>query len=133
MKIAANIAGVLLGLLFLLASVGFFLMAFHVVPPPDPSKMPPAGSPADLFMKAMMPTGYLMAVKVLEFIGAILVMIPRVRNFGLLILGPILINILFFHIFLAKGGYFDPMIIMIVLLEAFLLWCGRKAFAGLLN
>lgn len=133
MKIAANIAGVILGLLFLMASVGFFLMTFHVVPPPDASQMPPAGSPAALFMQAMMPTGYLMMVKVFEFTGAVLVMIPRLRNFGLLLLGPILINILAFHIFVAKGGYLDPMIIAIVVLEAFLLWSGRKAFAGLLN
>ncbi len=60
--------------------------------------------------------------------------IPRTRNFGLLVLGPILVNILAFHLFIMKGvGLADPMFIVIVLLAAYLFWAGRKAFAGLLN
>ncbi|CAN5597176.1 hypothetical protein BH09VER1_BH09VER1_20050 [soil metagenome] len=131
MKIAANIVGVLLGLLFLLASVTYFLMIFHVMPMPT---MPSMGPLAEDYMKVMGPSGYLTFVKCFEFIGAILVTIPRLRNFGLLILGPILINIVAFHIFVAKGaGLFDPMIILIVIFEAFLLWADRKAFLGLIR
>jgi hypothetical protein len=45
------------------------------------------------------------------------VAIPRTRNFGLLILGPILVNILAFHVFITKGaGLFDPMLLGIVVL-----------------
>jgi len=48
------------------------------------------------------------------------------------VLGPIILNILAFQILVAKTVP-DPMTIVIVLLALYLLWCGRKAFAGLLN
>ena len=86
------------------------------------------------FMAAFGPTGYMTFIKVLELFGGILVAIPRTRNFGLLILGPILVNILAYHTFLAKGAtLFDPMLIVICLLAAYLLWVGRKQFSALLN
>jgi hypothetical protein len=70
----------------------------------------------------------------MELLGGILVAIPHTRNFGLLILGPIIVNILAFHLFVTGGeGLFNPMIIVIVLLALYLLWVGRKNFAGLLN
>ena len=127
MKYAPTIAGILLGLLFIMSSV---FVLFHLVEMPPP----PAGSAAAMFFGAFGPTGYLTFVKVLELIGGILVAIPRTRNFGLLILGPILVNILAFHVFVMKGvGLMSPMIIVIVLLALYLLWAGRKGFAGLLN
>lgn len=127
MKHAPTIAGILLGLLFIMSSV---VVLFHLVKMPPP----PDGTPAALFMGAFVPTGYMTFVKVLELTGGILVAIPRTRNFGLLILGPILVNILAFHIFIMKGeGLMNPMIIIIVLLSLYLLWAGRKNFAGLRN
>ena len=99
------------------------------MPPP-----PADGSPIALFMGAFVPTGYIAFVKIFELIGGILVAIPRMRNFGLLVLGPIIINILAFHIFIAKGaGLFSPPLVLIVLLAAFLVWSERKAFAQLLR
>jgi uncharacterized membrane protein YphA (DoxX/SURF4 family) len=128
MKYIANIAGGLLGLLFI-ASGLMVLLKLGPTPPP-----PPEGSPAAMFMGAFAPTGYLTFVKVFEVLGGVLVAIPRTRNFGLLILGPIIINILAFHIFVMKGqGLFSAMLIVIVLLALGLLWCGRKEFAGLLR
>jgi uncharacterized membrane protein YphA (DoxX/SURF4 family) len=106
------------------------VVLFHLVPMPPP----PEGTPAGMFMGALGPTGYMTFVKVLELLGGILVAIPRTRNFGLLVLGPILVNILAFHVFIMKGAMLpDPMLIVIVLLTAYLLWVGRKAFTGLLN
>ena len=95
---------------------------------------PPEGSPTALFMGALVPTGYLTFVKVFEVLGGLLVAIPRARNFGLLVLGPIILNILAFHLFITGGvGLFSPLLIVICLLALFLLWSGRKAFLGLLN
>lgn len=129
MKIASHIAGGLLGLLFLVFGLNFFL---NFIPMPnDPS---PADAPHKLFMAALAPTGYLAFVKVMEILGGVLVAIPKTRNIGLLVLGPIIINILAFHAFLLKGaGLADPMILGICALAAFLLWSGRKSFAALLN
>ena len=127
MKYAPTIAGILLGLLFVMSSV---VVLFHLVKMPPP----PNGTPAAMFMGALGPTGYMTFVKVLELIGGILVAVPRTRNFGLLILGPIIVNILAFHLFIMKGaGLMDPMILGIVALALYLLWAGRKGFAGLLN
>lgn len=125
MKHAPTVAGILLGLLFVMSSV---VVLFNLVQMPPP----PEGTPEALFMGAFLPTGYMTFVKVLELLGGILVAIPRTRNFGLLILGPILVNILAFHLFIKKGvGLFNPMLIVIVLLALYLLWSGRKGFAGL--
>lgn len=127
MKHLPTAAGVLLGLLFMMSAVVVLFGLVKMDPPPE-------GTPAALFMGAFGPTGYMTFVKVIELIGGILVAFPRTRNFGLLLLGPILVNILAFHIFILKGvGLFDPMLIVIVLLAAYLLWVGRKAFAGLAN
>ena len=128
MKHIPNIAGGLLGLLFLVFGSNFFLN-FLPMPPG-----PPEGSPPALFMAALYPTGYLAFVKVFEILGGLLVASPKTRNFGLLVLGPIIINILCFHVFLTKGAtLIDPVNILISVLAVFLLWSGRKAFAGLLN
>src|SRR5262245_35248015 len=94
----------------------------------------PEGSPAALFMGAFAPTGYLTFVKVMETLGGVLVAIPRTRNFGLLVLGPIIVNILAYHTFIMSGaGLGSPMVILVVALALYLLWVGRKSFLGLLN
>jgi putative oxidoreductase len=127
MKYAPVIAGILLGLLFIAS--GLVVLLHLVSMPPMPEGTPPA-----MFMGAFGPTGYFTFVKTFEVLGGVLVAIPRTRNFGLLVLGPIIVNILAFNIFIMKGvGLANPMVIVIVLLAAYLLWVGRKAFAGLLN
>ena len=127
MKYAPTIASTLLGLLFIMSAV---VILFDLVKMPPP----PEGTPAAMFFAAFGPTGYMIFVKVLELVGGILLLIPRTRNFGLLVIGPILVNILAFHAFIMKGeGLLSPMLIVICLLAAYLLWCGRRAFAGLLN
>jgi len=126
MKIASNIAGGLLGFIFIAFSL---IVLLKLVPMPPP----PEGSPMALFMGAFVPTGYLTFVKILELIGGCIVIVPRLRNFGLLILGPIIINILAFHIFIAKGEGLVGIPLLIGFLALFLLWSGRKAFAGLMN
>jgi putative oxidoreductase len=129
MKYLPIIAGIILGGLFIMASV---MVLFNLVPP---DKMPPPATPeAEMFMNAFGPTGYLTFVKVLELLGGILILIPKTRNYGLLVLGPIIINILAFHAFVTKGKeLFSPMLIVIVLLALYLFWVERKKFAGLLN
>jgi uncharacterized membrane protein YphA (DoxX/SURF4 family) len=121
------VAGIILGLLFVMSSV---VVLFNLVKAPPP----PEGSPAAMFFGAFGPTGYLTFVKVFELLGGILVAIPKTRNFGLLVLGPIILNILAFHIFVTEGeGVFNPMLLLIVALALYLLWVGRKKFAVLLN
>ena len=118
------IAGGLLGLVFVVFGLNFFL---HFIPIPPL----PEGSPAAAFMGAAYTTGFLTFVKVLEILGGVLVAVPKTRGLGLLILGPIIVNILAFHIFIVGGGLFDPPVVLITVLAAFLLWSERDAFCNL--
>jgi hypothetical protein len=103
---------------------------FNLVQPPPP----PEGSPTAQFFAAFGPTGYLTVVKVFELIGGILVAVPRTRNLGLLVLGPIIVNILAFHMFITRGeGLLNPMVLLIAALALYLLAVARKQFLGLLN
>ncbi len=124
-KITLAAAG-LLGLVFIVFGLNFFL---NFIPMPSP----PEDSAAAAFMGAMYSTGYLTLVKILEITGGILVAIPKTRNIGLLLLGPIVINILAFNVFIAPGGYTQPPVILVCALSAFLLWSARASFAKLIN
>jgi hypothetical protein len=84
-------------------------------------------------MGAFMPSGYLAVVKVLELLGGILVAIPATRALGLLVLGPIVVNILLFQICILQGAMLlDPALIFMTAASLYLLWVERRAFAGFL-
>lgn len=126
MKYIAATAGALLGAVFIMSGV---VVLFQLAPIPEIPKDSPPGQ----FMAAMAPTGYLTFIKVLEILGGLLAAIPRTRNLGLLVLGPIIVNILAFHLFITAGeGLFSPMVIGISVAAAFLLWVERRAFAALI-
>jgi putative oxidoreductase len=121
------VAGILLGLCFLAASVP---VLFNLISIP---KLP-EGTPAAHFMAAFVPTGYIKFVKLFEFIGGMVVMIPRLRNLGLLLLGPVIVNIIAFHTFVDDPKHLiNPMLDIIIVCALYLLWDARRKFAGLLN
>jgi hypothetical protein len=126
-KYLPTIAGILLGLCFLAVSVP---VLFNLISAP---KLP-EGTPAAHFMAAFGPTGYLKFVKVFEFVGALVVLIPRLRNVGLLLLGPVVVNIIAFHTLVDDPRHLlNPMLDIIIVCALFLLWDARKKFSGLLN
>lgn len=123
MKLASQIVGALLGLAF----VAFGAMVLLDLGPKPPA--PPEGTPVAHFMAAFAPTGYLKFVKLFEVVGGLLVAFPRTRRAGLLVLGPILINIGAFHGFVTGGeGLFSPMLVVLVAMTLFLVWVERDAF-----
>lgn len=126
-KYLPTIAGTLLGLCFLAASIP---VLFNLVPFP---KLP-EGTPAAHFMAAFVPTGYLKFVKMFEFIGGLLALVPRLRNVALLLLGPVIVNIIAFHTLIEDPKHLiNPILDIIVVCALYLLWDARKKFAGLLN
>lgn len=131
MKIAANIAAGLLALIFAGLSL---MMLLNMMPMPEP---PPPDSLMGKFMGAFGPSGYLTFVKVMEVVGGVLVAIPKTRNIGLLVLGPIIVNIFAFHFLIAKGFETDPVSLtimtLITVLPLFLLWVDRRRWLGLLR
>jgi uncharacterized membrane protein YphA (DoxX/SURF4 family) len=126
-KYLPTLAGILLGLCFLAASIP---VLFNLISIP---KLP-EGTPAAHFMAAFVPTGYLKFVKMFEFVGGLLVLIPRLRNLGLLLLGPVIVNIIAFHALVDDPRHLiNPMLDLIIVCALFLLWDARRKFAGLLN
>ena len=127
MKYAPIIAGILVGLLFVMSAV---MVLFNLVAMPEL----PKDTPISHFMEAFGPTGYMTFVKVVELLGGILIAIPRTRNLGLLLLGPVIVNILAFHIFVNGGKtLLDPMLILICLLTVYLLWVERHSWKALVR
>jgi putative oxidoreductase len=123
MKIATVFARVLLGLMFVVFGSNIFLHFIQMPPPP--------ASLAGDFSKALMESHYIYVVGLLQVVGGLLLLIGRYVPLGLTLLGPVIANILLFHIFLDPSGL--PMAIIISLLFAFLLWRYRDAFAGILR
>ena len=126
MKHLPTIAGILLGLLFIVSAS---VVLLGLAPTPEI----PEGTPVAAFFAAFGPTGYMTFVKVLELLGGILVAIPRTRIPGLLILGSILVNILAFHILVAGDGILDPMLLGIIALTIYLLWSDRKSWLAFVS
>ena len=123
MKIATIIARVLLGLIFVVFGSNIFL---HFIPmPPLPATL--AGD----FSKALMQSHYMYVVGLLQVSGGLLLLIGRYVPLGLTLLGPVIVNILLFHLFLEPTGL--PMAILVAVLALFLLWRHRTNFAGLVR
>ena len=100
----------LLGMTFIVFGANF---VFHFLP------MPPSTQAGGAMMGALFGTGYfLQFVKIVEIVGGVLVLTGRYTPLGILLLAPIVVQILLFHLFLAPGGML--MAIGLVALEAFL-------------
>ena len=123
MKIVVIIARVLLGLMFVVFGLNIFLM--FMKPPPQP-----AGLAAD-FGKALFASHYIYVVGALQVAGGLLCLIGRFVPLGLTLLGPVIVNILLFHIFLDPAGL--PMAAVVSALALIVLWGYRASFAGLVK
>jgi uncharacterized membrane protein YphA (DoxX/SURF4 family) len=121
-KYAIIIARVLLGLVFTVFGLNIFL---HFIP------MPPPSGQAGAFIGALFASHYLYVVGALQVAGGLLCLAGRFVPLGLTLLGPVIVNILCFHIFLEPSGL--PMALVVSALALFLLWAYRGAFAGLLK
>ena len=123
MKVVTIIARVLLGLVFVVFGSNIF---FHFIPAP-----PLPATPAGDFSKALMQSNYIHVIGLLQVIGGLLILIGRFVPLGLTLLGPVIVNILLFHIFLDQSGL--PMALVVSVLALFLLWRYRSNFAGLVK
>ena len=124
MKIVALICRILLGLMFIVFGANI-LHPFLPAPP-----LPPAGSPTAQFMGVMMPSGWMHHVGFFQVLGGLLVLIGGTTPLGLCILGPIIVNILIFHILIMGGHGIGPGLVA-ALLEIVLIYAYRANFAGI--
>lgn len=123
MKVLTIIVRILLGLMFVVFGLNFFLN-FIPAPPPKP------GLAADYF-KVFAASGYMYVVGALQLLSGLLLLIGRFVPLGLTILGAIIFNILVFHILMAPEGL--SIAIVVAVLELFLVWSYRDRFAGILR
>lgn len=112
----------LLGLLFVVFGFNAF---FHFIPMPMPTGQ------AGAFMGALFLSKYLYAVKVIEIAGGLLLLSGRKTALGLTLLGPVIVNIALYDIFLDPAG--RGMGAVIGVLALFLLWSECDKFAHLLR
>ena len=123
MKIVAIICRILLGLMFI-------VFGANILHPFMPAPPPPPGSPTAQFMAVMAPTGWMHVVGFFQLLGGLLVLIGGAAPLGLVILGPILVNILTFHSLLMGGQGIVPGLVA-TLLEIILIYAYRANFAGI--
>jgi putative oxidoreductase len=122
MKIAILIARILLGFVFFAAGL-FSLLKL--------GKM--GGMPADAttFMTLMVAHNYTTFIALLMLIGGLLLLVGRFVPIGLVLLGPVLVNILLFHILFQVPGIITGLVCTV--LEVFLIWAHRSSFRGLFS
>lgn len=121
-SLSAVSARIVLGLIYFVFGLNFF---FHFIPTP-----PPAGGVADAFTGGLFQAGYFFPfLKGLEVILGTLLLVGLFVPLVLVILAPISINILLFHVFLAPGG--SLMGIVIVAFNLYLAWAYRDYYKPL--
>jgi hypothetical protein len=114
---------ILMGLAFLVFGLNGFLQFM-----PQPKDMPEG---ATAFFGAMMKTGYLIPLLfgTQTLVGALL-LLNRFVPLALALIAPVIVNIVAFHICVARPGL--PIACVIAVLELYLAWSYRNAFCPML-
>jgi len=121
MKIVALIARILLGLVFLVFGLNGFL---HFIPMgPMPS------GTAGQFIGALFQSHYVYVVSGLQVLGGVLLLVNRYVPLGLVLLGPVIVNIFFFHLLMDRSGL--PLAIVVVVLWGIVALRYRQYFSGI--
>lgn len=118
MKIVVAVARILLGLGFVVFGANSFLNFMK-------GSLPPGV--AGQFMGAMITTHYFWVTGFFMLAGGLLLLINRFVPLGLIFLGPILVNILAFHIFMAPASIGPGLVFTVLWFVVF--YSVRGAFA----
>jgi uncharacterized membrane protein YphA (DoxX/SURF4 family) len=121
MRIASIVARYLLGLIFLVFGLNGFL---HFIPMP-----PPKGALAAQFGGAIFASHYWVVVFGVQVLGGILLLVNRFVVLALVLLGPVIVNIFFFHALMAPEGL--PLAIIVVVLWVILAVRYKQHLAGI--
>jgi putative oxidoreductase len=120
MKYVFAIARLLLGLVFTVFGLNAFLHFFPT---------PPLPGLAGQFMGALLGSHYYVIAFGTELIGGALLLSNRYVPLALTLLGPVVVNILGFHMFLNSENMAPAIVVTVLWFVAF--WQVRSSFAGL--
>jgi uncharacterized membrane protein YphA (DoxX/SURF4 family) len=121
MRIAALIARILLGLIFFVFGLNGFL---HFIPMgPMPTGL------SGQYITVLMQSHYIYFVAAVQVVGGALLLIGRYVPLGLTLLGPVIVNILLYHLLMDLKGI--PMAIIVTILWAIVFYRNRQYFSGL--
>jgi len=123
MKMAILIIRILLGLMFFVFGLNNILHFMKMAPPPGD---------AGTFTGLLIAHNFMTFVGLLMVIAGTLLLVGRYVPLALVILGPILVNILLFHLLFTGGVGIFPGLIA-TLFELFLIWAYRLSFRGLFD
>ena len=121
MKIVALVARLLLGLIFLVFGLNGFLQFI-------PAGNLPGGL-AGQFITVLFQSHYVLVVSAFQVAGGALLLVNRYVPLALTLLGPVIVNILLFHILLYRTGLSTAVVVAI--LWGILAFRHRQNFAGL--
>src|SRR5215469_236044 len=96
MKIVVLIVRLLLGLVFFVFGLNAFLQFL---------KGPIPGGLAGQFLQALFQSRYVLAIGAVQAVGGVLLLINRYVPLALTILGPVIVNILLYHLLLNHEGH----------------------------
>ena len=120
MKIAALISRILLGLVFVVFGLNGFL---NFIKGPLPSGV------AGQFLGALMQSHFVFVLSAVELAGGALLLANRYVPLGLVLLGPVIVNIFFYHLLMDRSGLIIASVVII--LWGLIALRHRQYFSGL--
>ena len=119
MKIVTLIARLLLGLIFVVFGLNGFLNFINMGPMPS--------GLAGQFIGALALSHYFWVVAALQVAGGALLLVNRFVPLGLVLLGPVIVNIILYHVFLNPSG--ATLAIAVVILWGIVFYSYRQYFS----
>jgi uncharacterized membrane protein YphA (DoxX/SURF4 family) len=121
MKILTLIARLLLGLTFVVFGLNGFLNFLSMGPMPS--------GLAGQFIGALILSHYYWVVAALQLVGGALLLVNRFVPLGLVLLGPVIVNIILYHVFLSPVGI--GLAIVVTILWFIVFYAHRQYFSGI--
>ena len=121
MKIVILVARLLLGLVFVVFGLNGFLNFLSMGPMPTGS--------AGQFIGALFQSHYLWVVAGLQVVGGLLLLVNRFVPLALVLLGPVIVNILLYHLLMNPAGI--AMAILVAILWFIVFYGHHRYFAGI--
>ena len=120
MKIASLIARLLLDLIFLVFGLNGFLQFLH---------MPPHTGMALQFIGVLVASRFYVLIFGVQVLGGLLILVNRFVPLALVLLAPVIVNILCFHILMAPAGL--PLAFVVTLLWAIVAIYNKQQLSGI--